>query len=90
MMIMAIQNGLWDKKIKGDKTSTGTAIVQFKPHSESPFEIYLITIFQKVKLFSEKNSKKLTLSDKSDQLATAEHCEAGSGKSGKTKRFTQK
>ena len=77
MMIMAIQNGLWDKKIKGDKTSAGTAIVQLKPHSESPFESYFITIFQKVKYFSEKISKKLTLSDKS-------------GKSGKTKRFTQK
>ena len=56
-MIMVIKNGLWDKKIKGDKTSAGTAIVQFKPHSESPFEIYLITIFQKVKYFSEKIKK---------------------------------
>ena len=54
MMIMAIQNGLWDKKIKGDKISAGSAIVQSRTHSESPFEIYLITIFQKVKYFLKK------------------------------------
>ena len=54
MKIMVIKNGLWDKKIKGDKTSAGTAIVQFKPHSESPFESYFITVFQKVKRVLKK------------------------------------
>ena len=55
-----MQNGLLDKKIKGDKTSAGSAIVQSRTHSESPFESYFTTIFPKIKLFSEKNSAKLT------------------------------